>query len=143
MEKMLSILLANFVVLQYKIHSIHTSMKDGLCWLGLHAFLDDVYLFFGDENIDKIKERAEIKWSTTPFTLSALLEIASIDELTKLPSTIEAKQIILEDLKHMEDILSGMCPKYADDLVTQNMLVDFKDQIGIFRWKLESTKYTK
>jgi DNA-binding ferritin-like protein len=56
----LSKLLADFVYLQYKFHTLHTDMGKSPIFMPIHSLMDEVYQFFGDDNIDWIKERCRI-----------------------------------------------------------------------------------
>lgn len=137
-EKNLTILLANFVALQYKFHSIHTSMK-GKSRSCFHTMMDEVYQLFWDDAIDLIKERAEMMNMTTPSNLEQLLKVSIIKQLDTIPDTIKSKAIVLEDMKIIEAYIEWLLWKYNDDLQTQTMLLDLLQPITKMRWKLEST----
>ena len=91
----LSKLLANFVYLQYKIHSMHTDMPPCPVWLRNHEFMNDVYTFFGDDQIDRIKERARILGGSTPCSIFELSQLTDIKELQTVPPMIEMLQIVI------------------------------------------------
>lgn len=134
MVEYLNVLLANFVYLQYKIHSLHTDCIWAL-FLPYHSFLDEVYGFFGDSNIDTIKERVRILWEDTPNTLEELTKLNTVEELKSIPSITEALKIVKKDLEDMCELLQKG-EEQADDMkdfVTMNMLTDFHKIV----WKLE------
>jgi len=141
MQKYLPILLAHFVVLQYKFHSIHTSSA-GMCFLPFHEFMNEVYQFFWDDNIDRIKERALILGFDTPSSITTLLQMCKMEELESVPEIEEAKWIVLQDLQMMEKILqTGIeMSGQENDLVTQNTLIDYNDTVGKMRWKIQMMK---
>ena len=103
--------------------------------------MDEIYQQFGDDSIDLIKERAEIMNMTTPSNINELMRLSTIEQLDEVPDTIASKEIVIADLRKMEWLLKSICPNYAEDLVTQNMLTDLNGAIGKFRWKLESTVF--
>lgn len=134
----LSKLLANFVYLQYKFHHLHTDMK-GPTFMPIHTLMDEVYQFFGDDHIDRIKERARILGGTTPASIFELSQMTDIQELKTCPPMLELLQIVSGDLRMMEEFLSQWIDLSGkiNDLVTQNTLIDFNDAVGKFRWKIE------
>lgn len=97
----LSHLLANFVYLQYKIHSLHTDMA-GPFFMPMHLLLNDVYQFFGDDNIDRIKERVRILGGFTPPSILELSRLADIQELKSIPTMTILLQMVSKDLRFME-----------------------------------------
>lgn len=133
----LSKLLANFVYLQYKFHSMHTDMPACPVRLRNHEFMNDVYTFFGDDNIDWIKERARILGGSTPCSIFELSQLTDVKELQSVPPMMEMLQIVIGDLKMMEELLNVWLKLAESDLVTQDKLINFNDTVGTMRWKLQ------
>jgi len=141
MTEFLKKLLANFVVLQYKHHVIHTDMK-GALFMPFHAFMDSVYSFFGDANIDLTRERIRILGDYPCTSLSSVLKDADIEELQwEVPALGECMNMVRDDLKKMMAVIDAGIEISAEekDLITQNMLIDFSAELWKFEWKLRST----
>ena len=136
MDNFLAILLAHFVVLQNKFHTIHTNAK-GPEFLYFHPFMWEIYSFFWDGNIDKIRERALQLWLDIPNTLSEYITMSRVKDITMVPSISQCIPIVLKDLSFIDKMLWLGVEKYANDIVTQNILADLQDAVGIFKWKLE------
>jgi len=141
MDKFLPLLIANFVVLQNKMHVIHTNAK----WpefLYFHPFMDTVYSFFGDGNIDALRERAMQLHIDLPNTLSEYLTMSKVKDITVVPSISACVSIVLNDLSFMCNMLQlGVIESWkANDVVTQNLLSDLQDTCGVFKWKLDIIK---
>lgn len=139
MEKLLPVLLAHYLSLQYKIHSIHTNAK-GAWFIYLHPFFGEVYQVFWDDTIDWIKERALICGFNTPSNLSEAFSISGITQLDTIPAIRDCLVIVFEDLKFIEWVLQKMIKVSGDelDLVTQNKLIEFQDTIWVLRRKLSN-----
>lgn len=135
----LSKLLANFVYLQYKFHSLHTDMNHSPIFMEMHLLMNDIYQFFWDDNIDWIKERVRILWGFTPMSIYELSQLTNIQELKSFPAMGELLKIVSSDLRTMEDYLGLGIDHSAkvNDLVTQNKLIDFQDTVWTYRWKIE------
>lgn len=133
----LSKLLANFVYLQYKFHSMHTDMPACPVRQRNHEFMNDVYTFFGDEHIDRIKERARILGGNTPCSIFELSQLTDVKELQTVPPMMEMLQIVIGDLQMMEELLNVGMELTQSDLVTQGKLINFNDTVGTMRWKLQ------
>ena len=137
MVEYLNKLLANFVVMEYKVHSIHTDIVGSL-FLDVHTLLWEIYNFFWSSNRDSIKERVRILRSFTPSSLSELIDLSEINEISKVPSLVRSLETVFADLEMLEKCLTEWCDIAKDDLVTQNILIDFNTEIGKFRRKIES-----
>lgn len=135
----LSKLLANFVYLQYKFHHIHTDMAHSPIFMPMHLLMNDIYQFFGDDNIDRIKERVRILWGNTPASIFELSQLTDIQELESVPQMMWLLEIVASDLRTIEDFLSAGINTTGDkwDLVTQNQMINFADAVWTFRWKIE------
>ena len=144
MVEYLQKLLADFVYLQYKIHSIHTDIV-GALFLDYHPFLDEVYKFFWDDTIDLVKERVRILWGETPNTLAELAKMKTVEELKDIPDIPTALEIVMEDLtvmcytiQHWEEMADEM-----KDFVTMNMLTDFHATLWKLEWKNRSVLWKR
>ena len=98
MVEYLNKLLANFVVMQYKVHSIHTDIVGTLFW-DVHLLLNEVYKFFGDDNIDVIKERVRVLKNFTTSNLCDLIDLSEIEEISKVPSMVRSLEVVFADLE--------------------------------------------
>ena len=139
MVEYLNKLLANFVVMQYKVHSIHTDVV-GTLFLDVHLLLNDVYKFFGDDNVDLIKERVRVLKDFTSSNLCDLIDLAEIEEISKVPSMVRSLEVVFADLETIEKCLNegkDLCTENKD-LDTQQILIDFSLAVGTLRWKVES-----
>ena len=144
MEEYLCILLSSFVSLQYKIHSLHSDIT-GPIFGDVHKLLDEIYQFFGDENIDLIKERVRILWEETPNNLDELLKLSTIKNLDGIPTITEALKIVRTDLIAMCDMIQQWEEEANDakDYVTMNILTDFHRDIGKLEWRVRSTLWVR
>lgn len=133
----LKTLLANFVVMEYKVHSMHTDIVGSL-FMPIHLLFSDVYNFFGADNRDKIKERVRILGDFTPSNLSELIDLAEIDEIKKVPSLLKCLEEVASDLEKMQTCLTDGMKQSSEDLVTQNMLIDFSDEVWVLKYKVDS-----
>lgn len=133
-------LLANFVYLQYKLHSIHTDMT-GPSFMPIHWLFNDVYQFFGDDHIDWIKERVRVLGGFTPASILELSKLTDIKELKVVPPMIQLMQMAIQDLRYMEWFLQEGIDHFweVNDLVTQDTLINFADAVWVFRRKIESS----
>jgi DNA-binding ferritin-like protein len=141
MTEFLKKLLASMIVLQYKHHCIHTDAR-GALFLPFHDFMNSVYSFFGDANIDLIRERIRILGDYPGTSLSSALKDADIEELQgEVPALGECMTMVREDLNKIIAIVDAGIDISTEekDLVTQNMLIDFNTELGKFEWKLRST----
>ena len=140
MTEYLCALLASFVWLQYKIHCLHTDSVGPIFW-DIHKLLDEIYQFFGDENIDLIKEQVRILWDETPNNLDELNKLSTIKQLDSIPTITEALKIVRTDLLAMCDMVQQGEEESNNvkDFVTMKILTDFHQAIGKFEWKVRST----
>lgn len=116
---------------------MHTDMPACPVRLRNHEFMDDVYQFFWDDNIDKIKERVRVLWGNTPCSIFELSQLTDVKELQSVPPMIEMLQIVIGDLQMMEELLNVWIELAQKDLITQSRLICFNDTIGTMRWKLQ------
>ena len=137
MVDFLKTLLANFVVMEYKVHSMHTDIVGSL-FMPTHLLFGDVYSFFGADNRDKIKERVRILGEFTPSNLSELIDLAEIEEIKKVPSLLKCLEEVSADLEKMCLCLQKGIGESDKDLVTQNLLIDFDDAVGVLKYKVDS-----
>ena len=138
----LSKLLSDFVYLQYKFHTLHTDMAKSPIFMEIHLLVNDIYQFFGDDNIDWIKERCRVLWWFTPTSIFELSKLTWVKELAWLvPAMPEILKIIANDLRLIENTLATWMSETGkmNDLVTQNKLIDFATDIWVFRWKIEAS----
>ena len=105
MVEYLNKLLANFMVMEYKVHSIHTDIVGSL-FLDVHSLLGDIYSFFGASNRDAIKERVRVLGKFTPSSLSELLDLTEINEIVKVPSLVRSLETVFADLSTIEKCLT-------------------------------------
>lgn len=117
---------------------MHTDMT-GPLFMPIHLLLDDVYQFFGDNNIDWIKERVRILSWFSPSSILELSQMTDIQEVKVVPPMTIILQMVAKDLRFIENLLSQWIKSMTNDLVTQNKLIDFADAVGKFRWKVESS----
>jgi DNA-binding ferritin-like protein len=105
----------------------------------MHLLMNDIYQFFGDDNIDRIKERVRILWGNTPASIFELSQLTDIQELESVPQMMWLLEIVASDLRTIEDFLSAGINTTGDkwDLVTQNQMINFADAVWTFRWKIE------
>ena len=76
-------------------------------FMPMHELMNDVYQFFGDDNIDWIKERVRILGGNTPPSIFELSELTDIKELQSIPPMAELLKVVADDLRTMEDFLSA------------------------------------
>ena len=142
-DKKFNKLLANFKVLSYKIHCFHTDMKWGT-FHEYHKFLWDIYNWLEDQ-VDIIKERARISDIYTATSLKEIVELSDIEEIDPEDAPITEisviKDFVSKDLSELEDFLLEEIQFFGktNDLVTQNILIDFLDNIWKFRWMNDSS----
>lgn len=143
MDKKFNKLVANFKVLSYKIHCFHTDMA----WkefMEYHKFLGDIYWWL-EGQIDIIKERARILNIYTATSLKEIVELSDIEEIdpedTPITEISTIKDFVSKDLSELETFLDEEIQYFGktNDLVTQNIIIEFQDKIGKFRWMNDSS----
>jgi len=108
MENCLCKILADFKVISYKIHVLHTSMQ-GELFLSYHPFLGELYSFF-ENNIDDIMEDMEQLHINVPTNIDDLLDESDIVELKAQITDPKEQMVIIEsDLKYIiENLQKGI-----------------------------------
>ena len=141
MDKFLPLLVSYMVVLQNKLHNIHTGSKGtGLEFRVLHPIVWEIYAIFGDDAIDEIRERAGQLHIAIPNNLTTMLSECKIQELGEyIPSISESSVIVYKDLCFMKNMLQAGIEQcdIEKDIVTQNILADLQKEIWVFVWKYE------
>jgi DNA-binding ferritin-like protein len=108
----------------------------------IHSLMDEVYQFFGDDNIDWIKERCRILWAYSPTSIFELSKLTQIKELNgPCPAMPELLHVVASDLRTMEGVLENGIQFTGKmwDLVTQNQMINYTDAVWKFRRKIESS----
>ena len=136
-EQMKIILGTNFG-LYFKAHTFHWNVE-GPNFAEYHGFLGNFYDSVFDQT-DSIAEHIRALGSYTPTSLSRMIELSKIDELSAIPSPlIMMSELAQDNDKYIMELRAGIAiADAADEPAVGNFLQDILDAHQKHGWMLKS-----
>ncbi|MEZ6016387.1 MAG: DNA starvation/stationary phase protection protein [Planctomycetota bacterium] len=129
---------ADYQVYYQKLRAFHWNVR-GPMFFALHAKFEELYTAFAVK-VDDLAERALTLGGRPLPTLTAVLEKARIQEVSKMPDAMGMVQALAEDLVQLNTWTRVVAAKAeeAEDVGTVNLLEGFADGQEKEVWMLRS-----
>ncbi|MEM0983019.1 MAG: DNA starvation/stationary phase protection protein [Planctomycetota bacterium] len=129
-------LVADAIVLYYKIHNYHWNLR-GPSFFTLHEKFEEMYDEYHDQ-LDVLAERVLQLGGRPVGNLSQALQLTALSEETGTPRTEQMVQTTLDDVHQARERLlaASKVAQEHEDKTTENILDDFIDRTAKNVWML-------
>lgn len=127
---------ADATVFYQKLRAFHWTVT-GETFFALHQQFEELYERWAD-NIDEIAEREQTIGGCPLLSLNAVLQTTKLQEVTAVPPAREMVSVVVEDLRHLLDVLSqGVnAAEQEGDRGTTNLLEGMREEEEKALWML-------